>query len=382
MLRTTLLLALAVSILPDTAPAQVVQEYVTGLRAPMKTLPLPDGSLLVSEAGAGPNTGRVSLVDRDGRRFTVVDNLPSGFHGPTLDPSGPTSVLLFGNRLYVLIGNGDVSIASPGSIERVNPAPSSPLFSCILLVELPEIGGELATGFVLPRSAHAQVAAGDAAYMTNADGNVARLSRLADFVDYVPLPRPDVPENVQISNTFAMTGNGSRFDVVDAARNLVWTLSLSDTTPRVLTTFPPVTNTVPGMGPPVVDPVPASLHAWRDDLLVSFLTGFPFGPGAARVARIDRHTGETTTVIAGLQTALDVLPVSRGRGVFYVLEYSSNFLAGAPGRLLLFEDPTRAPLVIATGLLRPTSLGQDARTGDIYVTEVGTGRIMRIAAAQ
>ena len=82
------------------ATAQVAQAYVTGLRAPMKTLALPDGSLLVSEAGNGPNTGRVSLVDRDGRRFTVIDNLPSGFHGPTLDPTGPTSVLLFGQRLF------------------------------------------------------------------------------------------------------------------------------------------------------------------------------------------------------------------------------------------------------------------------------------------
>lgn len=115
---------------------------------------------------------------------------------------------------------------------------------------------------------------------------------------------------------------------------------------------------------------------------MSFLTGFPFGAGAARVVRVDRHTGETTTVVPALQTAIDALPVTRGRGSFYVLEYSGNFLAGAPGRLLLVEDPTRAPLVIATGLLRPTSLSQDARTGDLYVTEVGTGRIMRIAAPQ
>ena len=90
MFRTTLLLTLAaVSILPAAAPAQVVQEYVTGLRAPMKTLSLPDGSLLVSEAGAGPNTGRVSLVDRDGRRFTVVDNLPSGQPAAAAEEQAP-----------------------------------------------------------------------------------------------------------------------------------------------------------------------------------------------------------------------------------------------------------------------------------------------------
>lgn len=375
---TTLALALTAS----ASYGQPVQEHVSGLLSPVRTLALPDGSLLVAESGLTvTNSGRVSLVDRDHRRFTVIDQLPSGFHGPTNDPSGPTAVLLFDRRLYILIGNGDISIASPGGIEHVNPSPSSPLFSSILLLELPADGIDLPTGFRLPRFAHEAIANGQGAYLTNADGQTARLSRLVDFVDYVPMPRPDAPGNVQISNPFAMVGSGARFHVTDAARNLMWTVGPNQTTPVVVTTFPPVTNTNPAVGPPVVDAVPASVRAWRDDLIVSFLTGFPFGPGAARVARVDRRTGETSTLIPGLQTALDVLPVSRGRGQFYVVEYSTNFLAGAPGRLLLVEDPDRAPLEIATGLLRPTSVSQNSR-GDLFVTEIGTGRIMRIAAPQ
>ncbi len=383
MLRVTLLLALAATAMShSTAQAQVSQEYVTGLRSPGRTLVLPDGGLLVTESGAlsAGNTGRVSLVDRDGRRFTVIDGLPSGLHGG--DAAGPSSVLLFGRRLYVLMSSGDVSIPAPGGVERPNPSPSSPLFSCVLLLELPDDGAELPVGFALTRAAHDSVAAGSAAYLTNADGQSARLSRLIDFVDYVPAPRPGVPENVVLSNPFAFVGNGTRFEVVDAARNLLWTFNIGDSTGRVLTTFPPAANTLPAMGPPMVDAVPTSIRAWRDDLLVAFLTGFPFGPGAARVATVNRHTGETTTVLSGLQTVLDALPVTRGRGLFYVLEYSTNFLAGAPGRLLLVEDPTRAPLVIATGLMRPTSLSQDPRTGDLYVTEIGAGRIVRIATPQ
>lgn len=31
--------------------------------------------------------------------------------------------------------------------------------------------------------------------------------------------------------------------------------------------------------------------------------------------------GPVTPLVMGLQTAIDVLPVTRGRGVFYVLEY-------------------------------------------------------------
>ncbi len=363
---------------------QVAQPYVTGLRGPIRTYPLPAGELLVVEGGQGrANSGRVSLVDRHARRFTVIDDLPSGFHGPSNDPSGPSAVLLSGRRLYILMGNGDVTIAGPGGIERPNPSPSSPLFSCILLVELPVGSVDLPTGFVLPRSAHETIAGGGAVYLTNADGDAARVSRIVDFVDYSPAPRPDAPDNVLISNTFAMVGTEARIDVVDAARNLIWSVPMHTATPQVLTTFPPVANTSnPLMGPPFVDPVPATIRAYRDDLLVSYLTGFPFNAGAALVRRVDRRTGAVTTVVGGLQTALDVLPVTRGRGLFYVVEYSSNFLAGAPGRLLLVEDPDRTPLVLAAGLMRPTSVSQDTRTGDLYVTEVGAGRILRVTAPQ
>ena len=64
-------LALALGAVP--AAAQVVQPFASGLRAPVKLFALPHGELLVSEAGSGPNTGRVSFVDRDGRRSTIID---------------------------------------------------------------------------------------------------------------------------------------------------------------------------------------------------------------------------------------------------------------------------------------------------------------------
>lgn len=376
-------IAAVLSLTPLPAHGQLVQEYVGGLMSPRRTLALPDGSLLVVEAGlATTNSGRISMIDRDRRRFTVIDQLPSAFHGADREPAGPSAVLLFGRQMYILVGSGDVSLASAGGIERVNPAPSSPLFSSILLLELPSGGTDLPTGFRLPRAAHDALASGRGAYLTNADGQSARISRLLDFTDFVPMPRPDAPDNVQISNTFAMVGSEARFHITDSARNLVWTAGPSELTPRVVATFPPVSNTVPGVGPPVVDAVPTSIRAWGDHLLVSFLSGFPFGPGATRVALLNRNTGDSSTLIAGLQTVLDVLPVTRGRGQFYVLEYSTNFLAGAPGRLLLVDDPGRTPLVIADGLLRPTSLSQDARTGDLYITETGTGRIVRVPAPQ
>lgn len=139
-----------------SADGQVVQEYVAGLRSPAKLLALPDGSLLVAEAGNGPNTGRISLIDRDRRRFTVVDGLPSAlFLGR--DASGPSGLLLIGDRLYVSIGGGDTTVTGAGQGSEIpNPSPASPLFSSVLLLELPS--ADIPLGFTLPFGAHATLA--------------------------------------------------------------------------------------------------------------------------------------------------------------------------------------------------------------------------------
>lgn len=62
----------------------------------------------------------------------------------------------------------------------------------------------------------------------------------------------------------------------------------------------------------------------------------------------------------------------------YVLEYSTNFLAGAAGRLLRVDGVRGTSLVIADGLRSPTSLATDTRTGDLFVTEFFANRVMRV----
>lgn len=133
--------ALALALVAVPVSAQVVQPFVSGLRAPIKLFALPESQLLVAEAGNGPNTGRVSFVDRDGRRSTIIDGLPSGFGGPgNAEPSGPSAVLQLGRRLFVVIGSGDVAIETTVAVP--NPSPSSPLFSSVLLLEFPDSAGE------------------------------------------------------------------------------------------------------------------------------------------------------------------------------------------------------------------------------------------------
>lgn len=371
------MLTLAIS---PPAAAQVVQSHVTGLRAPAKMLALPDGELLVAEAGNGPNTGRVSLIDRDARRFTVVDGLPSGLHGPRLDPTGPSGLVLDGRRLYVLIGNGDITIPGVGQGSEIpNPAASSPLFSSVLLFDFVD-GAPYSTGFVLPGAAHATLAANGAVYLWNVDGESVRVSRLVDFPDYVAEPRPDEPRHVRISNPYGMVGGNSGLTVTDASMNLVWEVALRPavTAPRVLARLAPVPNTVPGVGPPVVEAVPASIRVAGNDYVVSLLTGFPFGPGAASVWRINRRTGVTERIISGLQTAIDVLPLTGNGELAYVLEYSRDFLAGGLGRVVLADAVRGTVLPIASELRTPTHMVRDVRTGDLFVTEFGPGRIVRV----
>jgi hypothetical protein len=362
---------------PTASGQGLVHEYLSGLRGPMKLVAMDDGNILVAEAGTGANTGRISIIDRDRRRFTIVDGLPSArFNG---DPTGPSGVLLVGRRLFITIGGGDVSLPGPvqGS-EIPNPSPTSPLFSSILLVEFSDAATGLPLGFWLPPESHQRLAAGEGVYLTNVDGQTARISRFVDFPDYIAEPRPDVPNNIRPSNPFGLVGHAFRLDVNDASRNLVFSVDVATAQPRVLLHFPPVPNAATPMGPPVVDAVPATIRGYGDWLLVSYLTGFPFAAGNASVQLVDRHDGTARPLITGLQTAIDLLPITRGAGLFYVLEFSRQVTAGAPGRLLRIDALDRAPLVLADTLDAPTSLAIDPVTRDVLVTEQRRNRIIRV----
>jgi len=87
--------------------------------------------------------------------------------------------------------------------------------------------------------------------------------------------------------------------------------------------------------------VPDSVRLFGDQLLVPFLTGFPFQPGLAQVRKVDIASGNQESFITGLTSAIDVLPVrAGGADRFFVLEFSANMLQGAPGRLKLFNSPS------------------------------------------
>jgi len=94
----TVLCACASLQLRAQAPCPAVEPFATGLLAPSKIIQTPRGNFIVAEGGPQvPNNGRVSIVDEDGNRRTLLDGLPSArtFVG---DFNGTTGVWLDGGH--------------------------------------------------------------------------------------------------------------------------------------------------------------------------------------------------------------------------------------------------------------------------------------------
>ncbi len=374
-----------IALTANIVSAQTSSVFVTGLKAPTKIIyAQKQGYFLVSEAGiaAIPNSGRISIVTNQGAVFTLLDGLPSGPAAPNGDPSGPSALLVQGNKLYIAIGTGNETIngPAPGS-EIPNPNPNSPLFSSVLEYTLPLFGfGFGRTAFnVLTAADHTRLANGETIFIGRPGLLRSTVRLVVNFPDFTPLFRPDVPNNVRNSNPFGLVLHGNKLYVADAAQNNIRTVDLEDGSIGTLITYPARMNPTP-VGPPFIDPVPDSLRLFGNKLLVTFLTGFPFPAGQADVRQYDLESGEESQFIGGLSSAIDVLPVSSGFcSSIYTLEFSTNMLMGAPGRLQRFDTPNGTPTVIANNLTTPTSMARHPASGDFLVTEIFPGRITRIS---
>jgi len=356
--------------------------FASGLKSPVKSIFTPKGNLLVAEAGNGPNTGRISIIDPTGNRRTLIDGLPSGFAPPNMDPSGPSALALRGRMLFVTIGSGDGTLPGPlPATEMINPNPSSPFLSSVLMFRLSPQVEDTTQGFTLTSDGQADIQHRGFAKLTDAVGSELFLEVLVNFPNYTPDSRPNFAFNVRASNPFGITVNGRKLYVVDASQNQIWEVD-SDTGERhSIIVFGPRANPLfPTLGPPFIDPVPDSVRLIGKSLLVPLLSGFPFAPGSTEIRKIRLVNGASEPFISGLSSAIDVLPFVDQLGVtrFFVLEFSTNMLASAPGRLSRYDQPDGAPVVLVNNLTSPTNLLRDETTGDLFVTEIFAGRITRV----
>ena len=364
------------------APCPAVETFATGLVAPSKIIQTPRGNFIVAEGGPQvPNNGRVSIVDEDGNRRTLLDGLPSArtFVG---DFNGTTGLELRGRTLFVLNGQGDVTLPGPvPGTERANPTPSSPIFSSVLAVHFSAAMEETTTGITLTLADHQALKAGERLIRTDAQGRRMILWLVTDFADYAPEPRPNFADNVRHSHPYGIVGHGRFLYIVDAGFNRVRKVDVFGGATETLASFAPTPNPRFPAGPPVIENVPTSIH-WDDhQLVVTLLSGGPFFlPGHSTVQQVDPETGIITPVIGGLSSAIDVLPLgSRCRDDgFLTLEVNLTFPVPGPGRLQYFPTANAGPVVLADCLTMPTSMVFDRRGDRLVITEQATGRLVTL----
>lgn len=343
--------------------------FATGLHGPMKLALTDRGHLLVTERGSGANDGRLSRVDRSGKVRPLLEGLPSGLE-VLGQPSGPTAVRIEGCCVVELaIGEGNTLQFDPqtGAPRQIaNPAkPLSPLFSSVLRVVFNHPVEELDAGFTLDESDHETLADGFTLRLANGAGGRLWMTLVADLKDF----RPDAETNVRGSNPFGMAADtdSPALLLVDGGGNSVMQVGLFGP-PKTLLRFPPSGG---------ADAVPTSVHHFDGSkYLVTLFAGVPFAKGTASVRIVDVHKRTESPLITGLTSAIDVLALRSG---FYVLEHSANVFAGGPtGRLLRFASPRGVPQELVPGLDQPTSLVYSPRHRAFFITELGSGQIIKV----
>ncbi len=366
-------------------------QLTSGLQIPLGITQSNQGNLIVSETGTTtPNTGRISIVDLNGNRRTLLDGLPSGINDVN-EPSGPAGVFMRGRTLYVAIGVGDVGRAGPLPGTTVpNPNPiSSPIFSSVLAIHFSADVEKTTAGFTLIPADHQALASGEKVTFSNG-GDVITIELAANFPDFTPNPLPFFQANIRLSNPFQLVVVGDQGYVTDGGQNSVRQVDIPTGGFSTLAAFPNISNPLfnptpppPSFGGPFVEAVPTGIRHSEGQLLVTLFRGFPFPPGVSVVQQVDPLTGSQTPFITGLKTAINVLPIGEGGDTDYlVLQHASGSgpFFTPPGLLLRFETPGGSPTIIANCLTRPTSMTLDGKTGTLYVNEL-SGRVVAIPIA-
>lgn len=362
--------------MPGMAQAQAqCTPLLSGLRLPVGSVLTDHGRLLIAEAGDGSSgSGRISILDRDGSRRTLVAGLPSG----TADvgtPSGPSGMFMRGRSLYLAMGTGDTGVMGPRpgtTLENLH-GPSSPIFSSVLAMHFSADAEHRTSGFTLTAADEQALAEGRLVSLHDSHQNSLSLRMLTKFPNFVHTPVPGVPDNISLSNPFGVAGLGSSVYVTDGGRNLAWKVDRQSGAAEPLASFADIPNPLfPLVGGPFMQAVPTGITVVQDKLLVSLLRGAPFATGTAVVEQLDTRSGTFAPLISNLTTAMGtIVPREPGHGLL-VLEYSSAgpFFSG-PGTVLQFDTPAGPPTKVADCLARPTSMTLDRRDGILYVTEEG-----------
>jgi hypothetical protein len=311
----------------------------------------PDGLLYVAEAGLGgpqlepagcppvPTVGpyhggltaRVSRIESNSHRTTVIDHLPSAKSSlPSGDTLGAADVAFLDGQLYALVAGGGCSHGNPNfpaSVIRINPK----------------------------------------------HGTAEIVANLSEFFRAHPVAHPE-PDDFEPDGTayHMRTFNGDLL-VVEPNHGRLLRINVSNWRgPRI----EQLTDTSAVVG----HVVPTSVAKRDGRFYVGNLGTFPIVVGSSKLYQVT-HEGFIIDYWAGFTTIVDIRVDDEGR--MYVLELSSADGNPSPGAGRILRITGTLVEEIVSGLFVPTGMALDHH-GNIYVSDLGAapgkaGRILRFA---
>jgi sugar lactone lactonase YvrE len=338
--------ALLLSALAGTASAADGVIFAGNFNGPQGILVAPDGNVWVVDAGTGGeqqmemtnpetgekaivtmgNTSRVVKIDEFGTQ-TEAARLPSIAFG--MEASG-------GSRLALLNG---VLYATSGGWTPEQGDTAAPLTAAVVKVD----GGQA-----------------------------------TEVAQTWPLEKAQNPDGTLVdTHPYGLTaGPDGNLWVADAGGNTLLKVNPADGATSVAAVFrtglpSPMPNPARG-NKNEADPVPTAVEVGADGgVYVSFLSGFPFTPGSAKVVKVAAN-GTYSDYATGLTMLTDLRLAPDGN--LYATSFGQFGEQGpTPGSgAILRIKPGTASETIMTGLSFPTSLDFNA-AGDAYVTLNGVG---------
>lgn len=318
-------------------PTPVIAVAAEGLLGPIGLAALPDGTLLVAEAGTGryDQSAGISLIKPDGRVGRLLSGLYSSRDAGDLAGAALVGVSPAGDAIYVgNFGAGHLWMLPLNEEQQTRG------------VDIP------------PEPLSAQ--------------------------DMVPLMLPLA--HAQLANPFDVAFDPAGLPVVtDASANRVATLNAGGAI-QVLHRFQPLSNPDPGHPWRQIEAVPTGIARIGAEYFVTLTGGCPFPAGGGKLVAIEG--AQWRTVAGGLTMPIDVAQAADG--TIWVLEFArfapdavcflGNGYVANSGRLSRLLPDGRLEQVLA-GLNYPAAV-LPMPDGTLYVSEVFPGRILHITLAQ